>query len=261
MTATATEDEVREIKECLGLKDVVVLRASPVQEHFKFLALRRPSNNCGFDGDTDKNGRFHPGLSSILNRLYLNKFIECLMAGIEPKKCIIFFRTEMQLLAAYEDLQEKLPQFSDNESIPFVMNHGGVGEATEQNIVLRRNSIKLFLTTSKMLMGIDLDDINIVIFVRPPNKLHHILQGAGRAGRRRADGGRQKVLVYVLYNSQDLGGNVPGLEDSVRYFCTAQSCLKNLLRVHFDGFIPENVTGAWCCGSCDNCLMEENATT
>ena len=110
MTATATEEEVLEIKECLGLKDVVVLRASPVQEHFKFLALRRPSNNCGFDGDTDKNGRFHPGLSSILNRLYLNKFIECLMAGIEPKKCIIFFRTEMQLLAAYEDLQEKLPQ-------------------------------------------------------------------------------------------------------------------------------------------------------
>ena len=63
-----------------------------------------------------------------------------------------------------------------------------------------------------MLMGIDLDSIQIVIFVRPMNLLHRLVQGAGRAGRRMASGSRQKVLVYILFNSQDLGANVPGLE-------------------------------------------------
>ena len=53
------------------------------------------------------------------------------------------------------------------------MSHGALGEATDQNIIEIKNVIKLFLTTTKMLMGIDLNDIQIVIFVRPMNQLQH----------------------------------------------------------------------------------------
>ena len=102
-----------------------------------------------------------------------------------------------------------------------------------------------------MLMGIDLDSIQIVIFVRPVNLLHHLVQGAGRAGRRMASGFRQKVLVYILFNSQDLGANVPGLDDTVRLFCTCHDCLRKMLKQYFDGLAPESLNCEWCCSSCD----------
>ena len=102
-------------------------------------------------------------------------------------------------------------------------------------------------------MGVDLHDIKIVIFVTPMNQLQHIIQGAGRAGRKKSSGTRQRVLVYILYNSQDLGGNVPGLEDSVRAFCTSDGCLKVPLRIHFDGKDGkgnDSTSAEWCCGNC-----------
>ena len=48
------------------------------------------------------------------------------------------------MMSTAEDLPERLPQFKDNNSLPFVMNHGAVGEATDKNIVERRE-VKLFL--------------------------------------------------------------------------------------------------------------------
>ena len=189
MTATATISDVKDMKECLGFKDdqMLVLRASPVQQNVKFITVRRPPNGTGFDGDISGSGTFKPGLGNLLDILIIKKFASDINQGIEPKKAIIFFRTEMQLIATYEYLLELLPQFEgDNKSIPFVMCHGAMGEATDKNIVERKDEIKLYLSTSKLLMGMDLEDIQIVIFVRPMKQLQHLLQGGGRAGRRKA---------------------------------------------------------------------------
>lgn len=258
MTATATVKEIREMKDCLGFRDdeILVLKSSPVQAHVKFQTLRRPPNGAGFDGDFSSSGSFKPGLGHMLDIIYLERFISDINKGLDPKKAIIFFRTETQLLATYEYLQERLPQFNGkNRVIPYVMNHGAVGEATDKDIVDRKDDIKLFLTTSKMIMGVDLNDIQIVIFVRPMNQLQHIVQGAGRAGRKKSSGTRKRVLTYILYNSQDLGGNVPGLEDTVRSFCTTLECMKVQLRNHFDGDNGGERSGStpleWCCGNCD----------
>ena len=70
-----------------------------------------------------------------------------------------------------------MPEFKDMNTIPFVMNHGGIGPATSQNIIARKNEISLFLATSKMLLGIDIEGISIIVFVRPFNMMHYILQG------------------------------------------------------------------------------------
>ena len=112
MTATATEENMKEMKDCLGLSDdkVVVLQASPVQGHVKFQTVRRPPNGVGYDGDFDSAGRFKPGLGPVLNILYLERFVSDVKAGSDPKKAIIFFRTEYQMLAAYEYLLEQLPE-------------------------------------------------------------------------------------------------------------------------------------------------------
>ena len=198
MTASATDSDVREMKSCFNMKDdeTEVLRASPVQDHVNFQAVRRPPNGVGFDGDFSNSGCFGPGLGQLLCRIYLDKFISDVRNGIDPKKAMIFFRTEMQLISAYEYLLEKLPWFEgDHKNIPFMMCHGA-----DKNIIARKKEIKLFVCTSKILMGIiDINYIQIVIFVRPMNQLQKIIQGAGRAGRKKASGTRHRVLVYILF--------------------------------------------------------------
>ena len=74
--------------------------------------------------------------------------------------------------------------------------------------------------------------------------------GAGRGGRRSVSGKRNRVLVYILFNSSDIAGNVPGLSVDVREFCLSKDCLKVFMRKYFDGdsrYIPND----WCCSNCD----------
>lgn len=101
MTATATKSDMKEMKECLGFRDdeIVVLRASPVQEHVKFQTVRRPPNGVGYDGDFSSSGSFKAGLGHLLNIIYIERFISDIRAGKTVKKAIIFYRTETQMLA------------------------------------------------------------------------------------------------------------------------------------------------------------------
>ena len=76
MTATATPDEVDALIKDLNMRrKPVILRASPIQDHIKFVTVKRPSRACGMEGDIDKHGRSRPGLLHLLDILYLNRFI------------------------------------------------------------------------------------------------------------------------------------------------------------------------------------------
>ena len=54
--------------------------------------------------------------------------------------------------------------------------------------------------------------------------------GAGRGGRKTMSGKRNRVLVYILFNSSDIAANVPGMTSEVREFCTTCECLKESLQ-------------------------------
>ena len=201
--------------------------------------------------------KFHPGLSQLLKTIYLEKYIESSIAGSDIPKCIIFCRTEDHMLKIWEELKYNLPHLTDRMNMPFVMNHSGCGKVTSKNILDRRNDISLFISTTKMLMGIDIANNQIIIFVRPLNLLHYLLQGAGRAGRRTSSGKHTKVLVYVLFNSSDIANNVPGMTSEVKMFCSSKSCLKALLREHFvigQGCLRDQskTDQSWCCSNCDD---------
>ena len=204
----------------------------------------------------DSTGQFHPGLGQLLHTIYLSKYIEGLKTGQDTPKAIVFCRTEDHMLKIREELKYSLPHLKDRTNMPFVMNHSGCGKVTTQNILDRRNDISLFITTTKMLLGIDITNIQIIIFVRPLNQLHYLLQGAGRAGRRKASGKKTKVLVYVLHNSSDVASTVPGMSNEVKMFCTSNTCLKVVLSKYFQiGHESDShhgrVGGSWCCSVCD----------
>ena len=154
----------------------------------------------------------------------------------------------------YDELCEMLPdQAADPHTCPFVMNHSSVGPVTADNLRKRRESISLYIATSVMLLGLDLQDIDIVGMIRPFNHCHDILQAAGRGGRKLGDlGKRRKVVFYMIYNKSDISSAVPGMSMEVREFCKSKECLKLYLKSVF-GFPVESATESlsdWCCSNC-----------
>lgn len=114
---------------------------------------------------------------------------------------------------------------------PWAMNHASVTPTDEGFLLARKNEFKLYLTTPRMLLGVDVSNLQQVVMLRPPNMEHAIVQvelkfkstifekhcgdskyytfkctqAMGRAGRITASGERTRTLMYILFNSQDIG--------------------------------------------------------
>ena len=115
------------------------------------------------------------------------------------------------MIEIFNYLREALPWFRNVAEAPFVQMSSSVGPITEKRIQ-ERSDISLYISTSKMLLGLDIPGISVVIFLRPLNMIHYIIQGAGRGGRKLGDkrGLRQKVITYLLWNNSDISTNVKG---------------------------------------------------
>ena len=81
----------------------------------------------------------------------------------------------------------------------------------------------------------------------------------GRAGRLLNNGERQRSMISLLFNSQDLA--VKGMSEEIRALCRSKDrCLKDLLRTSFVGDYSVNlIPGStnFCCSTCD--LLMDNA--
>lgn len=261
MTATATDNEIREVVKALGLREPpIVLAANPVQNHIKISIIRRPSNNYGFEGTEKKDGSRNPGLVDLLDRVYLKQYVEDINAGKDPKKAIIFCRGSNMLGEVFCHLMAATNyQFKDCRDAPFVMNHSSLLPPTEKVIEDRVSEISLYLSTNKMLMGVDLPNIDIIIFLRPFNHLAALIQGAGRGGRKRGDGLRSSVQVYQFYNTQDFTSNNREMSADMRRICESKHCTRALLEDYFAGESKSkqrNVKDPHsCCHNCDKASL------
>ena len=259
MTATATTEEINEVVTALGLRSCpVILSSSPVQSHIKISAVRRPSNNFGLDGSTNTKGERNPGLMDLLRRVYIDKYLEDLENGETPKKCIIFCRGNGVLGAIYSRLMELTSyRYRDCRDSPFVMNHSSLLPPTEKVLAERAGEISLYLASNKMLLGIDLADIDLVIFLRPYNQPAALLQGGGRGGRRQKSGKRRRTMVYQFFNAQDFSSQNKQMSSDMRRICQSRECTRKLLREYFVGDATEKVNGenvgvnTFCCHNCD----------
>ena len=256
MTATATNDEIKEVIKALGLRtEPVVLAATPVQPHIKFSVVRRPSNNFGLEGTVNMKGVRNPGLLDLLERVYLRQFVEDLRDGKEPKKAIIFCRGNGVLGAIYSHIMKLTHgKFKDCRTSPFVMNHSCLLPPTEKVLTERASEISLYLSSNKMLLGIDLPKIDFVIFLRPYNQLAALVQGGGRGGRRMENGMRRKVQVYQFFNSQDFTSQNKLMSPDMQRTCISEECTRDLLRDYFAANSAPHEAAqdpSHCCHNCD----------
>ena len=257
MTATITHEEMEDVIKLSGRrKRPVVVAEGPVRSHHKLQMVRRPSSQVPLQGYVDAEQTVVPGLLQLLCILVLDRFVMAVKQG-EPfdhfKKTLIFFRDSNQM-ALVNSWLITTTGYQTYDDSPFAMNHATLSTSDEAMLMRRKNKILLYLTTNRMLLGVDLADILQIIIVRPPNLVHAILQAMGRAGRLLRSGMRRKALTYILFNAQDLGGNVLGMTDQMREICrSSDTCVKKVLRQMFVGsYSSALVPGAVeCCSSCD----------
>ena len=77
----------------------------------------------------------------------------------------IFCRGNGVLGSIYSLLMELTQnQFKDCRDAPFVMNHSSLLPPTEKVLQERVSEISLYLSSNKMLLGVDLPEIDIIIF-------------------------------------------------------------------------------------------------
>ena len=208
------------------------------------------------EGTVTEKGKKKPGLFALLDRIYLDQYVKDLKNGAEPKKAIIFCRGNGLLGAIYMHVMEMTNfMYRDCRDAPFVMNHSSLLPPTEKVIAERAAEVSLYLSSNKMLMGIDLPQIDIVIFARPYNQLAALVQGGGRGGRKTGNGMRKRVVVYQLYNSQDFTSQNRLMSPDVRRICQSKECTRALLEDFFAGNSETQdasiVDPKFCCHNCD----------
>jgi hypothetical protein len=109
MSATATEQEIEELKVDLGLRstNTVILKADPIQSQFNYIRVQRPGNIHGCYGSENSVGELQPGLIHTINEIFLDTYVQKIQSGAEVKKSIWLFRNENDIADVYDDLCER----------------------------------------------------------------------------------------------------------------------------------------------------------
>ena len=236
---------------------------------FSCCRIERPANLYSTYGRTVGED-FKPGLIEVLRACYLDKFVKKIRKGEQVKRAVWFFKREEDIADVNDFLCDVLPDESaDPSTCPWVVNFSGVGPATARSIRERGDEISLYLTTSVMLMGIDLTSIQVIGMVRPFSMIHSLV-GTGMWQRGEEDGGSWETESGVLSSLQqvglpllftlvqnarfdpdcrsDISENVE-VSQAVRNFCLTDRCLKKTLMEYFG--CEGSAGGSWCCSNCD----------
>ena len=149
-------------------------------------------------------------------------------------------------------------RFKDCRDSPFVLNHASLLPPTEQVLARRSSEISLYLSSNKMLLRIDLERVDVVIFLQPFNQPAALVQGGGRGGRKTDTNMRRRVQVYQFFNSQDLSSSNKLMAPMMRNICLSTDCTRELLKDYFVGnseITAREVDRYSCCHNCD---MKQN---
>ena len=267
MTATAKvigsnkeKSELEQIKEMCSLQfsDTVTISISQILHNHKYVILKKPPSVSGFYGancfsfSPQKIGSLH-----LLMRIYLKKFVEDVKDNRKPKRAVLFVNKLEDLIDIDEFLTSELSHLTlvtDRETCPWVTNYSSIGPHTAEKIRERTqnedSNIYLYITTSVMLFGLDIKNVDIVIMFSPFNSLNSFLQAAGRAGRRQGDGRRRKSLIYCLYNGTDIRKGTP-MEQEVKDICKSATCLKDRISPFYSlSKLSLSQSKNWCCSAC-----------
>ena len=257
MSATLTTDDTTNLKKIVGLRrNIVTIKRSPIVPNIKIVTVKRPTNQkgCGMTEGEDGAVVVEEGLMQPVMKTYLERFCADIENGVKPKIGIIFSENTEDLIVIQNYLFSRLGDAGRKKPWVLITSDTGIVTKKQMWINSRKGSIFLYLCTSVLLTGVNYRRIDIVLSCRPMPHLHLLVQAAGRGGREQEDGTRRLVVMYQLWNKQDLVVGRKGLVEDVKDFCQTDNCLRYKLEEHFGiSVIAKHVLdNDWCCGNCDS---------
>ena len=246
MTATATKTEESSIKDLCDMTDPCVIRQNPVTNNHLYIKLKRPPSINGFRGKGD--GK--TSTLDLLQVLVLDKFVDCVKNGEDPKVTMIFVQSFEDQNVIKNFLISNLKTHLQGKVTPWICNNSAVGKITkiENDRKVKNGDIKLYITTSVMMCGVDLPRVDLIIITRPFSHISSIIQAGGRGGRILRDGNRRRVIVYLLYNASDIRSNSTRVTEPVRRLYSSSTCIKSQLHAYFSTDGEEyDENPSWCC--------------
>lgn len=212
LTATAAEDDMAEIAQCLHMQNPALYRNdlyNPKLVYIKHHAVNREEKR------------------RLLSK-YLSKY--------HTNSTIVYCNTRKAVEAVYKLLDKKY-------SGQVTMSHAGLKPkarmANESEFLSGKKTI--MVATTAFGMGIDLDSVDLVIHFNMPLSLTDYMQQSGRAGRN-----GQKAHAVLLYSDEDYYTNLAILHDGhptlrgmgqldmMKEFCDDnEHCMAQLLLEHF----------------------------
>lgn len=164
LTATATPDVVDDIQRQLGFARQNVFRMSFERTNLAYVVREAE----------DKNSEMIHILQSI------------------PYTAIVYCRSRRRV--------KEIAELLIKEGISATWYHAGLEPATkdERQTDWQNNKVRVMVATNAFGMGIDKDNVRVVIHVDCPSSIEAYFQEAGRAGR---DG--KKAYAVLLYNKRD----------------------------------------------------------
>lgn len=211
LTATATEDDMAEIAQCLHMQNPAMYR----------------------------NDLYNPKLVYIkqhtVNREEKRKLLCKYLSKYHANSSIVYCNTRKAVEVVYKLLDKKYSGVT--------MSHAGlkpkIRAANEYKFLSGEESI--MVATSAFGMGIDLDSVDLVIHFNMPLSLTDYMQQSGRAGRN-----GQKAHAVLLYSDEDYYTNLAILHDGhptlrgmgqldiMKELCDDnEHCMAQLLLEHF----------------------------
>ena len=261
MSATLTSSDCTKLKRMSGLRrNIVTIKRSPVMNHIKFVTIERPSNQkgSGISGKVDSETsqvemEIGEGILAPILQCFLEKWCQDVENGREPKIGMVISENTDDLVAVQEYLFCRLGNGGFHK--PWVLVTSKTGNVTKRRV--RKNGshesgiLKLYLSTSVLMQGIDFHRVDVVLISRPYPHLHSLLQAAGRGGRKLQDGRRRLVALYQLWNQEDIVLGRKGMQETTTDFCQTFNCLREYLKEVFSDNSVSDKLDMWCCGNCD----------
>ena len=242
MTATATKVDMKAIQDSLGLKQCWCIVGNPDRKNIFYKKIFRE-------------GRDIDAMKSILVPL-----AECLLKEKNAYPLTIIYVPLRLCGFAYKLFEFVLgtKQYfpPGSAAIPknrlFAQFHAPQTAEMKQEILEQLCSgcsvIRVVFATIAIGMGVDIPNIRQIIHLTPPHSVKAYFQETGRAGR---DGMQSTACLF--YNNKDIATNRPGIEDSMRSYCSNKDlCLRSLLLKALD--FEQDVCLKplhWCCDICE----------
>ena len=243
LTATASKNDRKQIKESLGLKNFVELVANPDRKNIFYEKHFR----AGQDIDS-----IESICRPIANDL-LNVAIDYPLTIIYMplKWCGVVYRLFESILGTNQYYPPGCLPLPKHRL--FAQFHAPQTKIMKEEILcqlnLKKPILRVIFATVAFGMGVDIHSVRQIIHIGAPKTVREYFQETGRAGR---DGEFSKAIMY--YNNRDIAKNKPGLEDKKRMYCQSKNkCLRSLLLEYLDANQTVPVQpGHLCCSVCKN---------